>query len=122
MLSEWRGASAPAGGGGKGGWGPLPVLGGSGRRASAWPQMTVADVGSKASTLLSPHPGDGAVVLLSRPQKPVAGILSFLCSSKEYFVSKVQSVSLPEELVSPPGLSDCGYLREQPVTYHFPQK
>lgn len=70
----------------------------------------------------SPHPGSGALAPVSLPPKPVAAFLSFLLSSKEYLVSEVQSVSLPQELTFPPGLSDGGYLREQLVTYHFLQK
>lgn len=49
----------------------------------------------------SPRPGSGAVSLVSLPWKLVAGILSFLLSSKEDLISKVQSVSLPQELPFP---------------------
>lgn len=52
----------------------------------------------------------------------MAAFLSFLLSSEEYLISKVQSVPLPQKPAFPPGLSDGGYLREQLVTYHFPQK
>lgn len=49
----------------------------------------------------SPRPGNGAVSPVSLPRKLVAGILSFLLSSKEYLISKVQSVSLPQEFPFP---------------------
>ena len=38
---------------------------------------------------------------VSLPRKSVAWILSFLFSSKEYLISQVRSVSLPEELTFP---------------------
>lgn len=101
---------------------PLPGLGRGGHGAQTPDPDDSCRCQEQSVRPSSPHPGNGAVSLVSFSRKPVAGILSFLLSSKEYFISKVQSVSLPQELAFPPGLSDGGCLKEQLVTYHFPQK
>lgn len=86
---------------GKEGSTPLPMLVRNGHRTQTPAPEDGARCQEQSFHPSSPRPGTGAVSPVSLPRKLVAGILSFLLSSKEYLISKVQSVSLPQEFPFP---------------------